>query len=59
MKKVAFIIDLKDLCILNHYYKKIFCELTFVLIRIHSDLDPSQLPWPSELGMISLSDHFC
>jgi hypothetical protein len=24
------------------------------LIRIHSDLDPSQLPWPSELGMISL-----
>ena len=31
-------------------------NVTFVLIRIHSDLDPSQLPWPSELGMISLLD---
>ena len=29
-------------------------SVTFVLIRIHSDLDPSQLPWPSQSGMISL-----
>ncbi|MDP6856221.1 MAG: PRC-barrel domain-containing protein [Candidatus Thalassarchaeaceae archaeon] len=29
-------------------------SVTFVMVRIASNLDPSQLPWPSESGLISL-----
>jgi len=29
-------------------------SVTFVLVRIGENLDPSQLPWPSDAGFISL-----
>lgn len=29
-------------------------SVTFVLVRIGTNLDPSQLPWPSDAGLISL-----
>ncbi len=29
-------------------------SVTFVMVRIATNLDPAQLPWPSESGLISL-----
>tara|TARA_B100002052_G_scaffold57560_1_gene50659 strand:+ start:1562 stop:1804 length:243 start_codon:yes stop_codon:yes gene_type:complete len=29
-------------------------SVTFILVRIGANLDPSQLPWPSDAGLISL-----
>ena len=44
--------------VLGHVADLIFDTRTgsvnFIMVRIQTDLDPSQLPWPSESGMISL-----
>ena len=29
-------------------------NVTFILVRIGANLNPSQLPWPSDAGLISL-----